>query len=186
MLIKAVSKYICEKWRTANAKRLRSEKTLCCVHVYVRDAAAQVLLRLQQRSSARSHQRHVSTLVVSQSEWPREELPAGRGQGPPEVAIRQRGKIVAGDGRGQGRKELHGHRAGSSSYRFLTRDTRRFRALDRSPLFDPFFVFFLWQTEKEVMRRETLRRGKFKVVWCVWKIQLGKTIKWLRKIMNNL
>lgn len=68
------------------------------------DAAAQVPLRLQQRSSARSHQRHVSAFIVSQSERPREEPPAGRGQGP-EVAIRQRGKIVADDGRGQGRKE---------------------------------------------------------------------------------
>lgn len=95
-----------------------------------RDAATQVLLRLQQRSSARSHQRHVSAVVVSQSERSREEPPAGRGQGP-EVAIRRRGKIVAGDGRGQGRKESRGHRTGLLSYRFLTRYTRCFvRSID--------------------------------------------------------
>lgn len=72
-----------------------------------RNAAAQIpSLWLRQSSPARSHQRHVSAVVLSQSERPREEPPAGRRRGP-EVAARHRGKIVvAGGGWDQGREEF--------------------------------------------------------------------------------
>lgn len=86
-----------------------------CVRV-TRDAAAKVPLRRLQKSPARSHQRHVSAVILSESERSREE-PAGRRR--PEVAARAaRGQVTGArsQGRGEFAKVRHNSVSGSISH----------------------------------------------------------------------
>lgn len=138
-----------QPWKNGERRRRREvrRRLYTCVCVSS-DATAQVPLRLQQRSPARSHQRHVSAALLSQSERSREEPSAGWRQGP-EVAARRRGKVVGDGGRGQGRKEFAtvGWSSGPPSYRFLNVGTLD-ASYTRSRDWLAVRLVSLWQTSK--------------------------------------